>query len=158
MSGTIPLHPTRGIDPHMSICPRCGGDGEELILGDLRKAEVNGTGQYVYANRGKTSEAGQDLEKQGVIINRHDLHWEAVEEHERVPASRPCNKCEADIEMQEGLVKAGGVYFRCTVCHCEGVIKDNEFTRDIRKNAGVEAPKPIGVEFDNCENHGGKPE
>lgn len=152
---TIPLHKERGLDPHLTFCPKCGGEGTGLTIGELRKAEVNTSGQYVYANRGKTTQTGIDLEKQNIINSRYDLHWEEVKEGEKVPDSEPCENCKAEIDEHSKIVSEGGVYFRCAKCKCTGVIKPNEFTEAIRKHSNIKTPNPCGVEFEKCEEHGG---
>jgi len=150
----IPLHPERGLDLHLTSCPKCGGDAEELTLGALRKAEVT-KGQYVYANVGKTSRTAQDLIRNKVIDYASQLHWEPVEENERVPASQPCKACMDEMEEHAAVVKEGGVYFKCLECSRTGVLKANsQLSIDIRSHAGIHAPDPIGFEHEGCSKGG----
>jgi len=113
MSRGIPLHKERGLDPHLTFCRRCGGDANELTVGELRKAEY-APGQWTYANRGQTTEQGKVMEKQGVIDNRYNLSWEEVPEHERVPAMEFCDSCKKEVKEHKALVADGGVYVKCT--------------------------------------------
>lgn len=152
----IPLHHERGLDPHLTTCPQCGSEGRGLTIGELRKAEIPGhPGQYVYANRGQTTKSAADLEKRGVISHRHDLHWEKVAEGEKIPDSEPCDKCQAEQKEHAQIVAAGGVYFRCTQCQQQGVIKPNEFTVQVREKHELTNGEPCGIEFETCEEHGG---
>ena len=150
----IPLHRERGLDPHLMICPRCGGESQSLTVGALRKAELP-NGQYAYTNQGQTTKLGIELEKKGVINSRHDLRWEDVEEREKVPDSEPCKNCQAEMEEHKKIVIAGGVYFRCTQCRQEGVIKSNEFTAQVREAHKLTNGEICGVEFEFCKEHGG---
>ncbi len=149
----IPLHKTRGLDPHLTYCPRCGGDGTGLTLGALRKATLE-DGRVVYAQLGKTARTAKDLG-----LQPFELNWVDVDEHERVPDSSICDECEQEVALHKKEVDLGGVYFRCLACSTTGVIKHNHaLAVSVRKDAGVKAPEPIGVEFDKCEQHGGKPD
>lgn len=153
---TIPLHKDRGLDPHMTFCRRCGEVAEELTVGELRKAEING--QWVYANRGRTHEAKMALIKQKLLNYGDTLHWQEVMEGERVPAQAFCNKCEEELEQWKMFVGAGGLYFKCKECGATGVIKYTDTSKamcdEVREKLGVPAPEPAGVEFDTCDQHG----
>ena len=149
----IPLHPERGLDPHMLFCPRCGGEGSGLTVGRLMVATLP-DGTQMYYPFGQKSRALQDagLDRYTSVETRE------VEEGEKVPDSAPCDECQKELELHKTVVAAGGVYFRCTECKQEGVVKKNPFADHVRKIHGIEAPAPCGVEFTKCEEHGGKPD
>lgn len=148
----IPLHPDRALDPHLTFCPRCGGEGRGLTIGHLKKAEVE-PGKYVYANRGKTTQTRRDLEKQGY---HGYLSWEDVDEHEKVPDNDVCAACESELKEWEGEIARGGIYWQCKSCSLRGVIKHNAPVCDlVRTEMGIDKPAPCGIEFDKCEEHGG---
>ncbi len=148
----IPIHPDRGIDPHLTFCPRCGGEGRGLTIGHLKKAEVE-PGKYVYANRGQTHKTRKELEKQG--YHGH-LHWEDVDEYEKVPDSDVCKKCEEEQDEWKAEIDRGGIYWQCASCSLRGVIKHNaEICRTVREQMKIPAPQPCGLEFEKCEEHGG---
>lgn len=144
---TIPLHPTRGLDPHLTYCPRCGGEGSGLTIGRLMKGTTY-DGRTVFFQAGQKRTVERDM---GISIQ----HVEEAKEGERVPDNDICDSCKQEIATQKEVIEAGGVYFRCKECHCEGVIKPNDFTEAVRKHSGIEAPNPVGVEFDHCTEHGG---
>jgi len=151
----IPISKERGLDPHLTICPSCGGDGDAITVGIIRKATLP-NGQTVYANQGQTTKTGRDLVNKGIINSPYDLAWETITDpNERIISSQPCRKCIEHINEMEQIVKEGGVYFKCKECQQDGVIKKNKFTNRVREHTGIEAPDPCGVEFNYCVEHGG---
>lgn len=155
----IPLHPDRALDPHLCYCPRCGGESNSLTIGHLKKAlisrtpdgkPVSGEKQYVYANRGKTTQTAREMEKKGWTIGM----WEEVEEHEKVPGDI-CDDCCSELAEWDQIIKNGGIYWRCKSCEKQGVIKPSApICKAVREEAGIEKPDPIGIEFDTCVQHG----
>ncbi len=152
----IPLDPEKGLDPHLTYCPRCGGEANELTIGAVRKAKLP-NGQWVYASRNRLHEVRKELEKQYGYLN---LKWEPLDEYEKVPASDVCDKCKEELATFDDVIKSGGVYFKCKECGATGVIKYNDGTKEfcdaVRKTAGVPFGRPVGVELEKCEEHGGK--
>ncbi len=142
----IPLHPERGLDPHLTFCTRCGGDTNELTIGVVFKAET-ADGKKLYANRGQTYK----LEKK-LNIPLH-LEWTEVGEREKVPAAGYCDTCTKDLKAQQEMVKAGGIYFRCITCGLNGSLKKNEYTDRIRAHLKIYAPDPCVLQFDKCKDH-----
>lgn len=150
----IPISKDGGIEPHLTTCTVCGGPGDALTVGVLLKAEIPGTGQYVYANRGQQTKVAKDLVKQGIIRNGiYDLHWEHVEDGEVVPLE-PCKKCLDKVQEAAKVVREGGVCCRCLECGMQGVIRPSPFATEVREIHKIEAPAPCGVEFTKCEEHG----
>jgi len=55
-----------------------------------------------------------------------------------------CDACKEQIQ----IVKDGGVFFKCKDCGANGAIKkDAPLAKAVRKQMGIEAPEPCGVEF-----------
>lgn len=142
----ITLDKKLGVNPRLCFCPRCGGDSNSLAMLGNRNykqqcnacdATVYGAGAYDKCVRCKASNWGDRIE---------------LTEFERVPGAL-CDDCEEQIEV----VKQGGVFFKCEL-GCLGAIKSSEFTVELRKQHGIEAPAPLGVQFTreqcpNAENH-----
>lgn len=159
----IPLHPTRALDPHLTICPICGGKTNSLVIGYTRKAELP-NGKTVYCTRGQERALRKSLVDSGVLHSYEfdQLEWKSLEENEQVPDSEPCKKCKEEIQKEQTVlaeaVAEGGVYFRCLQCKCRGVFtKESNIAVEVRKVSGKEAPEPIGIEFNNCEEHNNVP-
>lgn len=138
----ILLHPTKGVNPRMTQCPRCGGPGEEIIL--LGRLDMKFTcarcHQVSYGARHCLNEKCQ---------SSHGTQ-EPIEEHERLPGGL-CKACEAKQAAVDAMVQAGGAYFRCKRCKSEGAIKaDVPLVIALRERYGVVAPNPIGVELEMC--------
>jgi hypothetical protein len=153
MNGSIPIDPEKGLDPHLMFCARCGGESNALTIGAMRKAEVE-DGQYVYAMRGKQNITGKNLEDAGAITNRHNLRWEKLDDNERVPDPEPCAKCKEELETWATLVAEGGVYCQCSQCSMKGVIRPGTVLAEaVRSHTKIEAPSPIRMEFENCDQH-----
>jgi len=152
MSGSIPLHPKRGIDPHLTFCRRCGGDGPELVVGHMKKCEIDGKTFYSYPGY----QARQLLKEQG--YSEYAGTWVDLEDNEKMPSRTPCDACLKEIKLHKEVVAGGGVYWKCNQCHQRGVIKKSPFSDNVRAVGKIEAPAPMGVEFDHCNEHGVRPD
>ncbi len=81
MSG-LTLHPKKGVNPRLTFCPRCGGEGQSLMLIGVHDKKgtcsVHGT---VYGAQFKcpAKECGRQLS-----------NVRSIKEHERLPDSQPC--------------------------------------------------------------------
>lgn len=146
MSGrSLTLHPKKGVNPRMTFCPRCGGEGKSLMLiGVHDKSGKCPTHGRVYGAqfRCPAKGCGNDL-----------TDVRTITESERLPDSQPCTTCEAEIKAHADIVAQGGVYWRCTECKKAGVIKPCGLTEDARRAAQVETPNPLGIEFAACKEH-----
>lgn len=153
MSKGITLHPTKGVNPRLTICPRCGKDGPELILMGTRDYYVTcpSCGMRGYGG----FEDGRCPKCKAYASERTPIG-----DHERIPGSL-CQECKDEIKLHRELVEAGGVYWSCKDCHGEGVIKGtSDFAKHFRAHAeGGKYKDPvngkypaIGVAFDktNC--------
>jgi len=146
----IPLHPERGLDPHLMYCQRCGEDTGSITVGDVIRRKMQ-DGRILLANRGEgVSSAIQAGYTKQDYYNAEII---PIKEGERLPDTSVCAECDAELTMQKGIIEAGGIAFRCTMCHQEGVIRKSDFADGVRKSAGIEAPIPVGVEFTRCAEH-----
>lgn len=151
---SIPISKDRGIDPHLTYCPRCGGEANELTLGVLMKGLTYDGEVVAYANRGKTRQTERELaKKEGApTISR----WEEVTDTmERIPAHEPCDKCKEEIKTFEGIVAEGGIYFVCEGCGKKGVIRaESGLAKEVREHMKIAAPDPCGIKLEACWQHG----
>lgn len=138
---SIILDRERGLNPRLTFCTRCGGDGAELVLAGNRnwKATCGSCGKvgYGFSISEKCECGAADWQ------NRTKLT-----DYEKLPSPSLCDKCSQEIAEHRQIVAEGGVLLRCKLGH-EGVIKDSEYARDVRQASGVEAPNPVGVEFES---------
>jgi len=157
MSKSIRLHKEYGVNPRMTSCPRCGGDGRDLILlgAEDTKYTCQACGMIHFGrpDRGACMREGCDSRMFETV---------KIGEHEKIPSSL-CGACEKEVSEHKAVVEAGGVYWRCSDCGRNGVIKPNSFTEAVRGVHGTEAPSPCGVEFTKddcpaCGPHGLSPE
>jgi len=131
----------------------CGGEAQEITMGAIRKAQLP-NGQWVYSNIGSSlSKTKQDLVKQKIIHPNERLSWERLDEYEKVPATRPCDKCQKSLKAQKEVVEQGGIYVRCLECGMEGALTPSAITELVREQLGIAAPEPCGMEFDKCSEH-----
>lgn len=148
MSGIL-LHPTKGVNPYLTYCPRCGGDGRDLILVG-RKDSVNECRacKLTVFGGGPCPKCGMSTE----FVRK-------MEDREKLPGGL-CEACEKEEAEHEAAVAEGGVYFKCADCGVRGVIKASApFAAKVREAHGIAAPKPCGVEFtkkDGCPQCGDK--
>lgn len=144
----IHLHKTKGVNPHLTFCRRCGRDGNELILLGTRDYKTQcpncNTMNYGSSPRDKCGKCKKSM---------HNGKKESIEEYERLPSGDICDNCKKELDNTEAIVIAGGIYFKCSF-GCEGAIPDCEFTKDFRKDNNIPTPEKVGVEFDadNCPN------
>jgi len=145
----IYLHKDKGMNPCLCYCPRCKGDSPSIVfLGNQDKI-------YVCDNCGMQHIGYPD--KPPVRGNCPKCHIKmrfdhTIEKGERIPGEY-CDNCVKEMEEHRKIVEAGGLYFRCKDCGCEGVIQaKSEFAINLRKEQGIPAPKLLRIEFDknNC--------
>jgi hypothetical protein len=138
----IPLHPEKGVNPHMTYCPMCNGDGPDLLLVGRDDGVYECSSCHVMQfGRGRDHKCGSCGERLGARVR-------SLKDGERLPGSL-CAKCEAEAKAHAEIVAAGGVYWRCTNCRKGGVIKPNAYTKQVRDERNVQPPAPLGVEFVN---------
>lgn len=151
---SIRLHPTLGVNPRLTICPGCGGTGDELILLGIRNYidKCSGCGLQMYGGGPDSNNPCPTCGRYGSFYRLRDLA-----EFEKLMSPNLCKKCVKRQKACREMVAAGGIHFRCKECDAEGAIKaDHDLSKRVREQMKIEAPKPCGVEFEKCEQHGGK--
>lgn len=151
--GNVPLrlHPTKGVNPHLTYCRRCGVDaGEIILLGTNDRVLECSVCHLKLIGGGKCPEHP----------SAYTPFDRVIDEHERLPAIEPCDACKAEIMLHKSIVAEGGVYWKCPDGH-EGVIKATApLAKQVRDSAGIQAPDPVGIEFTieqcPCDQHGTK--
>jgi len=153
-SGTIPLKPGEGLDPHLMQCPRCGGETNSLTIGHLKKAELivdrKETGEFVFYNRGKRRSVEKQLPENITLGKEQD-----AERYDKPIDFEPCKKCQEEIEEHARLVvEEKGAYWRCE-CGREGVLK-REALKNIFTPEGLECldsqrkEGKVGLQLKSC--------
>lgn len=144
------LHPEKGVNPRLTTCARCGGEGRGLILlgkfdykdvcNSCKTIHYGGANRDPRTNRRACNNCGSE------VFTR-----QSIDEHEKIPHGL-CHFCEKEVALHKKLVEEGGVYWRCRDCKASGVIKDSPFTKLVRENLNIEAPQPCGIEFSKSGN------
>lgn len=139
--GGIRLHKELGVNPRLTVCPQCGGDGPELLLlGATNKiyrcAECN-TPHVGRPKGGKCQKCG----------HCHVPFERELTSMERLPGSI-CDKCSELNERCAEMVRAGGIHWQCADCGSAGAIKaEHPLAIHVREQTGIAAPDPVGLEF-----------
>ena len=150
----IRLHKEHGVNPRLTFCPRCHGEANELmLLGTSDKKYQCQTCNLIHYGHPRLGRC------QSSKCKSHDIKFIGViEEHERLPASQPCDTCQKELSLHASVVAKGGVYWKCTKCGNSGVIKHTSpFSTMVRKAHGLNTPdsagvfKPCGIDFEGKE-------
>ena len=136
------LHKEKGLNPKLTFCPRCGGDANEIILIGIHE------GKYTCRKCGMISFGSQTHNRcprceQDYLMTRTST----IGEYEKLPASEPCDKCKEHSE----IVKKGGVYWKCSTCGSEGVLKVSPLSKKVRKLHKIPAPGKCGIDFEGTQ-------
>lgn len=144
----LALHKDHGVNAHLTYCPRCRGDGSELLL-------VGASNTLWKCGTCATEILGTQHRRSCPKCHSRDTHvLRELESWDRLPGSL-CAACEKEDAEHAEIVKSGGVYFQCTDCHAHGVVRaESPYAQVVRKAHGIEAPDPCGVEFtkEDCPN------
>lgn len=140
MSRGIRLDRERGVNPRMTLCRQCGGDTPELALlgtaDHLHKCTSCGASVLGTVRQKKCSRCGASAL---VYVRR-------LGEMEKVPIGGLCDECKKKHEAADTMVKEGGIYWKCDICHSEGAIpKDHPMAVHVREKLNIQPPKPCGV-------------
>lgn len=140
------LHKTLGVNPRMTFCPRCGGNGPEIVLLGSRDNVIT------CKNCGTLNFGSSSYEKCGKCETPlYNGEVRKIRGSEKVPGGL-CDACKTEIKEWEEIVRAGGVFFRCD-CGAEGVVKsDSEMAKAVREHSKIFAPKPVGLSIAKCPN------
>lgn len=152
------LHKTKGVNPRMTVCYRCGKDAESIILLGKNDKKVTcsncGTINYGCNKHDKCNKCG---------FKMYNSEQEEIGEYEKIPVL--CSECEKEIESFKNVVSSGGIYFKCNECGQSGVIKKSDYSMYIRgihtKNSNDIYDKEdefgkylsCGIEFNSCKEH-----
>jgi hypothetical protein len=133
----------------MTVCPRCGGEAEELVLaGNSIKWSCDNCGQMHVAYAGRAGKlvcpCGNNRKKGGLFTKIGKFDGTV----DKAIASQPCKKCEEELDYHAEIVRQGGIYWRCSDCESQGVVApDSELSKAVREQGEKEPPEPCGVEF-----------
>jgi len=133
-----------GVNPCLTICSRCGGETNEiLLLGKANKYECKKCHKYIIGTRPKKCPFCEDSSYG--FTNHGEFEGTYSQ---RLPASELCDKCKKELrEFKEEIAK-GGVPWKCDICKSEGVIKsESNFARNFRKE---HSKAGIILDKDNC--------
>lgn len=139
------LHPKKGLNPHLGLCPRCGKESGEILLLGIRDRKITcpdcGTVNYGSRISEKCGRCGSPLAN-GTA--------EAIEETEKIPAGL-CKECQEKQKAVDEMVAKGGVYFRCKKCGSQGaLVSGHPFSALVREKLKIKAPGKCGAELDEC--------
>lgn len=134
------LHPEKGLNPHLTTCPRCGGEGQEiLLLGKHNKIYKCPSCGQTHIGRPKKG----NCQKCGTVVEFE----REIGESERLPGGF-CDACKEEIEKFKKVIAEGGIHWKCEECRREGVIThDAPLAAAVRKKLGIFAPDPCGITF-----------
>lgn len=133
------LHKDKGLNPRIGVCECCGKDISVIMMGAHDK-------MYECRNCGTKLVGRRDCPKCKTHIDPKPLG--IFPERGKIPNGL-CEQCEADVVMQNEVVKAGGIYWKCENCGRHGAIRaGHPLSKQIRNQMKIKAPNPVGVKFD----------
>lgn len=143
---SIRLHPTKGVNPRLTFCRRCGGEANELILVGAQDMK------YTCDDCGTLHYGRPDLGRCGKCKGTRFTQAGRLTEYEKLPASDYCDDCKKEIAEHKAIVEAGGIYWQCPKGHGGAIRHTSPLAARVREKAGIAAPKPVGIklEEDNC--------
>jgi len=148
------LSKEKGVNAHLTVCPRCGEDGEGLILTGNAHKYVCSCGKIYIGKDAIPWDSERTNTVKRCSCGSTDFEDKGEPDtYERLPML--CKKCREELEMFNEEIKKGGIPFRCMDCKAEGVFKaDSEFAKDWNKKH-----KGQGVSFKtDCPRCGVKKE
>ena len=130
MAGSsIPLHPEKGVNPRLTFCPNCGGEGREIMLIGNREKVYKCAFCHVTIFGHRQSEPCPKCKDLGP----HEF-VRKIEDEERLPGGL-CEACEKEKNEHDAVVAAGGIHFKCASCKITGVIKaSSELAKTVREH------------------------
>jgi hypothetical protein len=145
----LKLDEEKGLNPRMAICTRCGEDVGVVLLGAESNKYTCPECDALHYGRPDAKPKWKNLRVCQMCEHPFDSSWkkEAIEEWEKIPSPDPCDECVKKEAEAVQMVKEGGVYWRCTACGSEGVVRPgSELAKAVRASTGVSAPDPVGLE------------
>lgn len=139
----IRLSRKHGVNPHLTTCPRCGKDGDTIILSGWSHKYECGQCHQIHIGIPDRRECqkcgGNNLIDQG-------------EPPPEEKFNALCSACEKEIQNIRNEIAAGGVPFQCSACHCEGVIRGTtEFATSWKAEHGKAGVDFAGINCPMCE-------
>ena len=138
---SIRLDPERGVNPCVMRCEWCGEGHSVGLLGiggykakcqKCDKTNVGNKNQHTCADpncKGMLGESERMGESESIV-------------------SGLCDKCLENQSQQAKMVKEGGVYWKCSKCNCEGSLRgEHAISMAVRTSSGINAPDPVGFDF-----------
>ena len=142
--GDILLHKEKGLNPYMTYCPQCLGEGRDIVLVGARNKVITCPSCGINAI-GFTHSQRCPKCKEKLTGGKS----RTLDDHEKLPGSL-CQACEDKMKASEAEVKRGGVYVKCK-CGMQGAIKaDHALAKDTRDRLNLHAGEPCGVEITSC--------
>lgn len=138
------LHKEHGVNPRLTFCPQCGGEGNEIVMlgaDDGIYSCIACDQKHIGRPKNRTCQACG-----GVVEFER-----TVEQHERLPGSI-CDECQERNRVVEEEVVRGGIYWRCADCGSEGAFRaESPISIAVREQTGIAAPDPVGLEMSQEE-------
>jgi len=140
------LHNEKGVNPRLTVCRNCGKDVGVALLGAIESIyECSHCRAHCIGGRPAYDVCTACGFHGGFTFVRK------VEEQEKLPVEL-CDDCKKNEEACAAAVAEGGVYWKCSSCGSQGAIKSTApLAQAVRKQAGIETPKPVGVEFSESD-------
>lgn len=134
---------------HPTYCLRCNETQPEVLQGPLDRYHVLGNPNHIVAYAKPGAEMRKHLAEKGIKAGKVRLR-----NGHPVPAEQLCARCIDEVTTFKNEVVKGGVFWHCGGCNKYGVIKaDTPLAKATRKEAGIEAPEPCGLQFEVCMEH-----
>jgi rubrerythrin len=130
-----------GVNPSIGVCISCGeSTGEILMIGKCNRYICRNCKLEIYDNG--TPRKCPSCGSGNISLEELD-----VEAPRKMPYGL-CDKCKAENEKMDALVRQGGIYWRCTGCKSTGVVPPGKpLALAVRRQMQIAAPKPCGVEL-----------
>lgn len=138
------LHKEHGVNSRLTFCPQCGAEGNEIVMLGAHDGIYSciACGQkHIGRPKNRTCQACGGVVK----------FERTVGQHERLPGSI-CDECQEKNRAVEQEVARGGIYWRCIDCGSAGaLVAENPIAVAVRKQSGIKAPDPVGLEMSKKE-------
>jgi hypothetical protein len=143
---SIRLHPTKGVNPHLTICAWCRKDLSIALPGaDDGVYECRSCNRTHLGRHPETCPCGAGGYGNFVKVR-------TLEEGEKLNIGELCDDCLKKKKEHDAEVARGGIYWKCERCGSAGVIKaEAPISQNVRKQTGIEPPKPCGVKLDRAD-------
>jgi len=155
VSGSIKLHPTKGMNPILTFCERCHESNSIIMAGAAISAVYKGacpdckTMIYCTSNDARNTPREQEARCPCGTY----LTCQKISDNEPIPYGI-CQECQDELASFKQIVTDGGVYFKCKSCNANGVIKAGSVLAiKVRELSKIATPDPVGIEFESCDQH-----